>query len=471
MRLAGVAAIRLWLLERGGPASVPMLIAAVSLGALLYPLDLTDPELVGLRPLLMMVAVALCALAAGLPGGLLGGALGFVVESARHVPGFTASDWVGEAVQLTAYLLIGAVVGWTIDRHRRASTRLDEHKQFSLDLIVTANFDGFFTSVNPACTQVLGYSADELLTRPFLDFVHPDDVQATIAEAARQTEAGEPVIRFANRYRHKDGSYRWLEWSSRPDAKGRTLIAVARDITDRKRLEEAERHYTQRLEQAVKARTRELEQLNERLEEAQLEMLRRLSLAVEYRDDQTFEHTERVGNTAALLAEQLGLPKPQIELLRQAAPLHDIGKLAVPDSILLKPGKLTPAEFDEIKQHANNGGAILAKSSSAILQLAEEIARTHHEWWDGSGYPNGLRGDAIPISGRIVAVADVFDALTHDRPYKRAWTLDRALDEIARFSGSQFDPTIVDALRRLTPTDRTSSPAQHGRARPLPVVA
>jgi putative two-component system response regulator len=185
------------------------------------------------------------------------------------------------------------------------------------------------------------------------------------------------------------------------------------------------------------------------LDEARLETLERLALAAEYRDDATHEHTERVAGIAALLAERLGLPERMVSLIRQAAPLHDIGKLAVSDSILLKPGKLTAEEFDAVKGHAAAGAAILAGSSSDVLCLGEEIALTHHEWWDGSGYPAGLAGDAIPLSGRIVAVADVFDALTHARPYKAAWDLADAIAEISRLRGTQFDPAVVNAFEQL----------------------
>lgn len=325
------------------------------------------------------------------------------------------------------------------------------HQELSLDLFATANFEGFFTRVNPAWTRVLGYSEQEMLTRPWLDFVHPDDREPTIAEATRQTEAGEEVLRFENRYRHKDGSYRWLEWTSRPAADSRQLIAVARDITDRKLLEEADRRYKESLEQAVLERTQELQRRNDELEQARLETLRRLALAAEYRDDQTFEHTERVGHTAVLLAGLLGLSAEEISLIQQAAPLHDIGKLGISDTILLKPGKLSPEEFDEVKRHTSHGSAILSGSSSAVLRLAEEIARTHHEWWDGSGYPSGLRRTSIPIAGRIVALADVFDALTHERPYKPAWPVERAVEEIHRLRERQFDPDAVEAFQHLDP--------------------
>jgi hypothetical protein len=187
------------------------------------------------------------------------------------------------------------------------------------------------------------------------------------------------------------------------------------------------------------------------LEDARCETLQRLARAAEYRDDATSEHTDRVARTTVLLARKIGRPEAEVSLFRLAAPLHDIGKLAVSDALLLKPGRLTPDETAQMRRHAAAGAAILAGSTSDVLRLAGEIALTHHEWWDGSGYPAGLKGDAIPLSGRIVAIADVFDALAHARPYKQAWPIDAAVAEIDRLRGRQFDPVVVDAFRSLDP--------------------
>ena len=187
----------------------------------------------------------------------------------------------------------------------------------------------------------------------------------------------------------------------------------------------------------------------EELDEARTETLRRLALAAEYRDDDTYHHTERVARVAGAIADGLGLPERFRYLLTQSAPLHDVGKLAVSDSILLKPGKLTEDELGEIKKHPMTGAAILAGSRSDVLRMAEEIALTHHEWWDGGGYPAGLRGEQIPLSGRLVAIADVFDALTHARPYKEAWPLERARTEIVSLSARQFDPQAVAVFTEL----------------------
>jgi putative two-component system response regulator len=195
------------------------------------------------------------------------------------------------------------------------------------------------------------------------------------------------------------------------------------------------------LDQKVRERTAELEA-------TQLEILERLALAAEYRDDDTGEHTKRVGETAARIAEALGWSARDVELIRRAAPLHDVGKIAISDLILLKPGKLTPEEFESMKAHARLGAQILSGGRFPLLQLAEQIALTHHERWDGTGYL-GLQAEAIPIAGRIVSVADVFDALISERPYKRAWPLREALEEIKCQSGRQFDPGVVEAFLKV----------------------
>jgi putative two-component system response regulator len=195
------------------------------------------------------------------------------------------------------------------------------------------------------------------------------------------------------------------------------------------------------LDQKVRERTAELEA-------TQVEILERLALAAEYRDDDTGEHTKRVGKTAARIAEALGWSARDVELIRRAAPLHDVGKIAIPDSILLKPGKLTPEEFEQMKTHTRLGAQMLSGGRFPLLQLAEQVALTHHERWDGTGYL-GLCEEAIPIAGRIVTVADVFDALISERPYKSAWSLSEALEEIKCQSGRQFDPCIVKAFLKV----------------------
>ena len=184
-------------------------------------------------------------------------------------------------------------------------------------------------------------------------------------------------------------------------------------------------------------------------EAAQEELLKRILQAAGYRDDNTHEHTQRVGALAARLARGLGLGDREIAMIHRTAPLHDIGKIAIPDSILLKPGKLTDEEFEVVQTHAALGARVLSNSGSDLLNTAEVIARHHHERWDGGGYPAGLAGEAIPIAARLVHLADVFDVLLHERPYKESWTLEAAVEEIARGAGTDFDPEAVRVFRRL----------------------
>ena len=195
-------------------------------------------------------------------------------------------------------------------------------------------------------------------------------------------------------------------------------------------------------EATVRERTRELE-------EAQLEIVTRLAVAAEYRDDHTGEHTRRVGRNAAAIGAALGWPEGEVRLIHAAARLHDVGKIGVSDLILHKPGQLTGPERASMQAHAEIGARILAGGRSRLLRLAEEIASAHHERWDGLGYPRGLAGAAIPLSARVVAVADVLDALTQARPYKGAWPLEAALEELQAQSGRHFDPAVVAACGSL----------------------
>jgi putative two-component system response regulator len=187
------------------------------------------------------------------------------------------------------------------------------------------------------------------------------------------------------------------------------------------------------------------------LEAARRDSLMRLAIAAEYRDDGTHRHPQRVGRTAMALAQVLGMDDSQASLIGQAAELHDVGKLAIPDAILLKRNKLADHEFEKLKTHTTAGAAILSGGQSPLMAPAEQIALTHHERWDGSGYPNGLVGRDIPMTGRIVALADVFDALTHSRPYKPAWSIDATLSEIRSLQERQFDPSVVGAFMELDP--------------------
>jgi len=446
--LAALSHSRRRALEVPGALAVgTMLVLATALVAL----PLLDRSVSDAPVLLLVVPIGLCAVRYETRGGLLAAAASIAVASLWLGHGHHYGQTLDFLAQTAVFVLVGLVVGAAAAERRRLERAIVGHHELSLDLICTATFDGYFTKLNPAWTQVLGHELDHLKSRPFMDFVHPDDREPTQAEVVRQTEAGQDVMSFQNRYRCADGSYRWLEWTSRPDHDAQLLFAVARDVTARKEAEAAIATYRERLEREVLERTSELQQRTLELEESRLETLRRLALAAEFRDDETFAHTERVGRAAEQLARRLGLAEAEVVLIRQAAPLHDVGKLGISDRILLKPGKLTAAEFDEVRKHPAAGARILAGSGSDVLQLAERIALSHHEWWDGSGYPAGLAGEQIPLCARIVALADVYDALTHTRPYKEAWPIDRSVAEIRALSGRQFDPRVVAAFEQLDP--------------------
>lgn len=214
-------------------------------------------------------------------------------------------------------------------------------------------------------------------------------------------------------------------------------IGVSKDTTETN---------LERREAALRGQVAEQELFRSRIE-----MLERLAVTAELRDDSTGEHSYRVGKLAALLASEYGCDEGTCFMVELAARLHDIGKIGVPDAILLKPDKLNDAERQVMRTHTTVGAELLSKSNIPQMQMAEEIARYHHEWWDGSGYPGGLAGTAIPLSSRITALADVFDALTHRRPYKEAWPLDRALNEISDLRGKQFEPQLTDMFLALVP--------------------
>jgi len=223
------------------------------------------------------------------------------------------------------------------------------------------------------------------------------------------------------------------------------LVATDSFNTMARSLHEAQlelRASNEELAERVATRTRELD-------EARIEAFQKLALAAEDRDDETRQHTHRVGRTSALLAEAMGLDAELVATLRQVAPLHDIGKIGIPDAILLKPGRLTAVEYKQMQRHAAIGAHILGRTRSPLLDTAAEVALNHHERWEGGGYPRGIAGADIPLVGRIVAVADVFDALSHARPYKEAWPLEDAVREITESSGTHFDPDVVAAFERL----------------------
>jgi methanogenic corrinoid protein MtbC1 len=220
------------------------------------------------------------------------------------------------------------------------------------------------------------------------------------------------------------------------------------------------------LMEEIEGRSTELKRALSELEIAQAETVRRLSMAVEFRDEGTGAHIERIGRFSTLLAEQIGADPEFCERLSHAAPLHDVGKVAIPDAILLKPGPLTPEERAIVETHAEEGYRLVRGSSSSILDMAATIALSHQEKWDGTGYPRGLAGEGIPIEGRIVAVVDVFDALTSDRVYRKAFSVEEAVQMMVEQRGRHFDPVLLDAFMEVL--GRSGPDARDGlRADPL----
>jgi putative two-component system response regulator len=233
------------------------------------------------------------------------------------------------------------------------------------------------------------------------------------------------------------GAYGYL---TKPFVPNELLINVAGAIR-RSKVEEARSAALERAYAAIAASEAELRR-------AYAETVTRLGRAMEYHDLETGAHVDRVGEAAQATALELGLPDIVAGRLRLAAPLHDIGKIAISQTILRKPGALTPPERRKMEQHTEAGRELLAGSGSELLELAATVAWTHHERWDGSGYPRGIARDEIPFAGRIVAVADVFDALTSVRPYRGAWSSTDALEHLLRHRGTAFDPDVVDAYVR-----------------------
>ena len=217
------------------------------------------------------------------------------------------------------------------------------------------------------------------------------------------------------------------------------VILRSRNILEVRLLYSQALHQNRSLEDQVADRTKELK-------ETRMDVIQRLARMAEFRDKETGQHIVRMSRYCLALAKTIGLTPSQCDLILATSPLHDIGKIAIPDSILLKPAKLDFHEMEIMKSHAVVGSQLLSGSNSAFLKMASVIAQSHHERWDGSGYPNKIKGEDIPLVGRICAVCDVFDALTSKRPYKEAWTFDDSMSEIIKGTGKHFDPNLVEAF-------------------------
>ena len=233
------------------------------------------------------------------------------------------------------------------------------------------------------------------------------------------------------------------DFVSKPYENPEILIRI-RNIVEMRILHMIVEDQNKILEARVQERTKELR-------ESQLDVIRRLAQAAEFRDNNTGIHIIRMSQYCVRFAEALGLSEAECELLLYASPLHDVGKIGIPDSILLKPGPLTTEEYEIMKTHTTLGAKLLSGSNSPMMKMAQTIALTHHEKWDGTGYPQKLKGDDIPLIGQITGLCDVFDALTSDRPYKKAWTTEAALEELVRLKGKQFNPVLVDRFIEVFP--------------------
>lgn len=276
-----------------------------------------------------------------------------------------------------------------------------------------------------------GKSGTELL--PELRTMYPDTM-VIMATASADIDTAIQCM--------KVGAY---DYFTKPFTLDKLVLSITRAF-EKRRLEQEIRDYQQHLEQMVAQKTAELTQAMGAIKIASLDTIHRLVRAVEYKDGGTGAHIRRMGQYCAGIARKMGLSSSEVENILYAAPMHDVGKIGMPDKLLLKPGKLDPDEWEIMKRHTIMGAEILQDSDVEFVILAESIALTHHEKWDGSGYPKGLRGNDIPLAGRIVAIADVFDALTSKRPYKEAYPIEESFNIIRKGSGSHFDPEIVEAF-------------------------
>jgi putative two-component system response regulator len=339
--------------------------------------------------------------------------------------------------------VLGAVgVHRDVTGQRRAEAELHETERRyhsvveALDEgVVMQGPDGRALAFNKSAERVLGLSADELAAgfsdRPNWSLVREDGSPLPLYDYPTMVSlrTGEPQRGVILGIEGDTPATRWISANSNPlvrpnETEPYAAVASFSDVTD------------------LRATLAELQ--TERVED-----LERLALVAEYRDDDTHRHTERVGRTSELIATELGWNSERVWTIRRAAPLHDLGKIGIPDEILLKPAALSPEQFEVIKTHTVIGARILCQSRAPIPRMATEIALSHHERWDGNGYPMGLKAQEIPIVGRIVAVADAFDAMTHARPYKGASSVIHALAELERCSGTQFDPQVVEAFFKL----------------------
>lgn len=325
------------------------------------------------------------------------------------------------------------------------------------DLLTVLDGAGRILYDNPAVEDLLGYRQGELVGRSAFELIHPSDYAAAVSMLAELAAGTRRAGALVFRYRARSGGWRWLE------SRGRVAAGVQGDA----RIVVTSREHP---DAGGDEPTGEGGAGADELEEARVEVVERLARAAEFRDDDTGQHLRRVGELAHALGRRVGLPGSEVGILRRAAPLHDVGKIGIPDAILRKPGPLLPAEEEVMRTHPLLGARILEGGASALVQAAEAIALSHHERWDGRGYPWRLAGEEIPLSARIVSLVDFYDALTHDRPYRRAWEPRRVVELIRGESGTRFQPELatafVELIEETAAADPEPPPAGPPRAEP-----
>jgi len=316
--------------------------------------------------------------------------------------------------------------------HKTLDRKGYKNVQFTTDprdvegLCDKTDFDAFLLDIR--MPHIDGYQVMEMLSKRFVDDYMP--VLVLTAQTDRETrlkalEAGAK------------------DFLTKPFDQLEALTRIY-NLLEVRLMHKQVRNQNVMLEEKVKLRTEELY-------ETRREVINRLGLAAEYRDNETGNHIIRMSRYSQLLALEYGLPKEQAETILNAAPMHDIGKIGIPDSVLLKPGKLDADEWKTMQTHVDIGAEILSGHASDLMEAARMIALHHHEKWDGNGYPAGLKGDEISIEGRICAIADVFDALLSERPYKKPWPIEKALALIEEEAGKHFDPELAPLMRKILP--------------------
>jgi putative two-component system response regulator len=324
---------------------------------------------------------------------------------------------------------------------------LVDDTKINIDILVRALKSDYLLSVALSGKKAIEYTKNNRVDLILLDIVMPEMNGFEVCKKLKEDKTTKevPIIFITAmddpRYKTLGFEAGAVDYITKPFDATEVKARVKTHLT-LKIAQEALKNQNLILDEKVKERTRELE-------ETQIEVIDRLVMAAEYRDEETGNHIKRMSKYCEIMGKAAGLSAKECKILSVASTMHDIGKIGIPDVILLKPGKLTLNEMEIMKTHTTIGSRLLTGSESVLLQTAEVIARTHHEKWDGRGYPKGLNQDNIPLHGRINCICDVFDALISERPYKKPWTLDQAIAEINAGQGTQFDPNLVNIFNDL----------------------